>query len=315
MMTPSTQTSITILCFIVNLTVVYCQMPNATSKGNVTCGSLIGNSDADLYDVYRFEPSVTTAVNIDTCDSNSDISVIIFNETFDVISNWYCYEGDNCGWCTNGNDYYIENFTIPSDQSNEMVYLVVYTWESGEYKVNINCNASEPVYHMYWNQTDTTDIPYVWNQTDDSDPKPSVPYIPDTKKSLYFVNSLSPWLCDHLFKDHYVTSTPQLLSKHIHMDNNYTKISLQILVNESCSLSYCNILTIVDDINNVTMFSLSLNKEINILKIETINSFGITYSYGVPNVDNILLSDTFYHRLDITFTQQQNIFEIDGVTY
>eukprot|EP01084_Bolivina_argentea_P254479 427809_1 len=287
MMTPSTQASIIILCFIVNIIVVYCQ--NVTVY--VTCGSFIVNSVADVHDAYVFEPSFTTSVNIDTCDSNSDISIFIFNETFGDISNWYCEDGDNCGWCTNGNDYYIENFTIPSDQSNEMAYMIVYTWESGEYTININCDGF----------TDT-DISYA--------------YALDTKKrSLYFVNSLSPWLCDHLFKDHYVTSTPQLLSKHIHMDNNYTKISLQILVNESCSLSYCNILTIIDDVNNVTMFSLSVNNEINTLKIETINSFGITYSYGVPNVDNILLSDTFYHRLDITFTQQQNIFEIDGVTY
>eukprot|EP01084_Bolivina_argentea_P126811 224439_1 len=83
-------------------------------------------------------------VNFDFCGSYLDIMVNVLSHDSVSLSDRYCMFGDYCGLCTESNNQWPENFTIPE------MYFGVYTihvapyyqYDSGMYQFQIRCASS-----------------------------------------------------------------------------------------------------------------------------------------------------------------------------
>eukprot|EP01084_Bolivina_argentea_P006488 12315_1 len=254
---------------------------SSPSNINITCSDTISNS-IDFPESQYYTLMVDDYydnINFDSCQSQADIKIIILDDTNNDISDQYCSNGDYCGSCSNI-AFYAENFTIPMFTSGKY-YIHIQTFQSfassNQYQVKINCISNDNVI--------STSAPVILHSEAD---------------------------CDFYTNHSHVISPSQNLSDSIIIKDSTIEIEFDIKLNTYCDLPLCNILFIG---NKVEFPSLWVNGEKNYFLIKTSDNSTFNDVYTVPNANNILPVDNYYHHMYISYTPHQRLFKIDNVIY
>eukprot|EP01084_Bolivina_argentea_P288628 495432_1 len=122
---------------------------NGILKRSTGCGDTINDYIANETHYYRFIINNAYTVRIDSCLTDTDISINIIQQ-FDglSVSYTYCDNGDSCGKCSNSdiNLDNTENFTIPIMKPSELYFIMIQSkHEYGPYQINIECASIEYV--------------------------------------------------------------------------------------------------------------------------------------------------------------------------
>eukprot|EP01084_Bolivina_argentea_P224482 379575_1 len=130
--------------------IVHSQSIDIIYKGGAFCGETISDiiNSYEWHD-YSFTINSSYDVNIETCTSDTDVYVLIYDSNFNIVSYDNCENGDSCGSCMlNGTQIeYMENFTIPLQPSQYYISITPYNQEvlEGAYEFDVNCSASKQV--------------------------------------------------------------------------------------------------------------------------------------------------------------------------
>eukprot|EP01084_Bolivina_argentea_P252490 423814_1 len=107
---------------------------------SISCGQSASGSIADYpqTDVHMLTILNTSDVNLNSCESATDITIFVMNDLNETISDLSCYSGDDCGYCSN-NQTYRENFTV-SHVSQGIYTIHISAFDlGGSYHVDIEC--------------------------------------------------------------------------------------------------------------------------------------------------------------------------------
>ena len=111
-----------------------------TIYSTISCGESISGTIHTVYDDYEYSLTISkkTDLTIDSCDSQRDIRVIVYDSVKNI-SYSVCPKGDSCGQCS---DSWNEHYTLPQIEPN-VYYIVVYTIDDpGPFQLNIGCSSS-----------------------------------------------------------------------------------------------------------------------------------------------------------------------------
>ncbi len=122
----------------------YCQV---TVWNNASCGDTVSSEQLSPGEIhyYRFDINRSLNVNFDSCLTQSDIKITIWNEQAEDISEPYCPTGDSCGQdqCVMSYTQWSEKFTIPFMQKGPYSIKIETPWMQTDvwsYNVHIECS-------------------------------------------------------------------------------------------------------------------------------------------------------------------------------
>eukprot|EP01083_Nonionella_stella_P015973 44668_1 len=121
--------------------------PGTTFHQNVSCDQTVsGNFSFNETHYYHLYLNNTYNLDFESCNSKTDLILIVLDEIGSDISNKYCDSGDYCGSCSNTTSY-PEQFMIPSMNGHYILTVQPYNWNTyaaTEYVVTVGCEPANP---------------------------------------------------------------------------------------------------------------------------------------------------------------------------
>eukprot|EP01084_Bolivina_argentea_P006490 12319_1 len=291
----SNQYQVKINCIVLNNSTSFTTTQMYTTQTNTnpnnhsyySCGDMITSSfideTVDLIDIeqihyYQFQLNASYGVNFDSCDSELDIVIVVFDDLNTDLSDLqqyiYCsaYGDPNCE--CNDILWSPENFTIPIMSAGQYLISVTSAYSftlGGDYQIQMKC--MQPV-----------------------------------------KQSFTPADCDLYTNETYVIYPSQNVSNSVVIKRDTIEIEFEIKLNRHCVTNTCNILHIGNEAG-FKFPSLNINGYRNYFEIVTTNNVHFYDTYTVPNANLIIPTDDMYHRIYLSYTRNKRVFKVDDVIY